>query len=617
MKQPKKQPKKPSPGPRCWLATKPSGLTAAVFLAAFAARLLFWQATPDRGWPHSAVYKGDAVTWVEWAGAIDAGREFELGLPIRPPGNAYLLAALGVTGPEDVPRGKLVWCLLGALAVTAFFVVARAAFGLRVGLTVAVWAGFSTALLGLSSALNNETPYLALTAGLLLLAARLGERPSAGALSAWGAVNGVTCLFRVEHLLFFALATLWLGWRWWSSDEKGFAKTPVRRLAWIAVAFTAVLIPWHAAAWRGIDRFNTREPRLEGPAESAQAMIEGATSHLEWTAGGRSERERLPAFLRRGMTNFVAATVVVRGGTRVTEESFEILGEAFGYRPEALAGHPFVALYGPLNFYLAHGPRSAAGFRREALDRPPPLAGGAGRYPRMLLAGLPPNDLAFAYPPHLEAVNHGYRLGLAWLREHPRETLRRTWERLRIFWQGGSAGWTGWGLPFGSANLRRAVDVAVPAGGTVTVWRALLLAACLVGLWRGRRTPALVPWLLILTTKLAATVLFFGYARHGATCVPVIALLAALAILGPAGPESGEPRPMSAAHRKWCLGAAILAVLAVGLELYRAADPPRVLLDGRGIESGDPFPIKDHQDRRLEYSSIPTRPGVAHESPSL
>ncbi|MEE8524485.1 MAG: hypothetical protein V3T72_11185 [Thermoanaerobaculia bacterium] len=578
-------------------------LTAAVFVAALAARLFFWQATPDRGWPHSAVYKGDAVTWVEWANAIETGKEFELGLPIRPPGNAYLLAALGVTGPETLPRGKLVWCLLGALAVTGFFVAARAAFGLRVALIVAAWTGFSTALMGLSSSLNNETPYLALIAVLLLIAARLREQPSTEFLAAWGAVNGITCLFRVEHLLFVVLVTLWLTWRWWDADKKRSAKKPAQRLAWIAAAFAAVLIPWHAAAWREIDRFNTREPRLEGPAESAQTAIEGATSHLEWTPGARSERDRLPAFLRRSMGNFVAATVMVRGGMRVTEESFESLDGAFGYRPEALSRRPFVALYGPLNFYLAHGPRSAAGFRREALDRPPDLAGGAGRYPRMLLAGLPPNDLTFAYPPHLEAVNHGYGMGLSWIRENPAETLGRTWERLWIFWQGASGGWTGWGLPCGSAGVRRAVDLAVPTGGEMRSWRLALLAVCGLGIWRGSRSPELVPWLLILATKLAATVLFFGYARHGATCVPVIALLAAVAILGPGGDEkSSEPRITAATYRKWRLGAVVAAVLALGLELYRAVDPPRVLLDGQGIENGDPFPVKDHQDRRLEYA---------------
>ncbi|HEX2163715.1 MAG TPA: hypothetical protein VHM02_07185, partial [Thermoanaerobaculia bacterium] len=93
-----------------------------VLAVALAARLCFWQATPDRGWPGSAAYAGDAATWVAHAAALagapvsaaggGAAEPFELGLPLRPPGNAWLLALAGGGG---VATGKLVWCLLGAL----------------------------------------------------------------------------------------------------------------------------------------------------------------------------------------------------------------------------------------------------------------------------------------------------------------------------------------------------------------------------------------------------------------------------------------------------------------------------------------------------------------------
>ena len=39
------------------------------------------------------------------------------------------------------------------------------------------------------------------------------------------------------------------------------------------------------------------------------------------------------------------------------------------------------------------------------------LAGGPSRYPGFLITGLPPPELTLTYPPHLEIVNHGYRLG--------------------------------------------------------------------------------------------------------------------------------------------------------------------------------------------------------------
>ncbi|MGH9381146.1 MAG: hypothetical protein ACRD2Z_11105 [Thermoanaerobaculia bacterium] len=57
-----------------------------VFLLALAMRLLFWRATPDAAWPSSAAYQGDAFTWLDYARALAAGREFETGLPWRPPG---------------------------------------------------------------------------------------------------------------------------------------------------------------------------------------------------------------------------------------------------------------------------------------------------------------------------------------------------------------------------------------------------------------------------------------------------------------------------------------------------------------------------------------------------
>lgn len=583
-------------------------LTIAVFVVAALARILFWQATPDRGWVHSGVYKGDAVTWVEYAAAIRADRPFELGLPIRPPGNAYLLAALGVDGTGDAARGKLVWCLLGALAVAGFFRAALASFPLSVALGVAAWCALSTALLQLSTSLNSETPYLVLVAAQLLLAQHLSKRRAPGdgtakgkkrarrarprsalpigGLLLWGALHGVACLFRVEHVLFFLLATLWLLRRW-----RRAGKAPLPRLAWAAAAFVAVLVPWHMTAWAAIDRFNHREPELDRAAEAAQQSVERATAALAWTPEARAERDKLPAFTRRSAANFVAATVLVRGGREIDADSFEVLEEAFGYRPEPIAARPFVALYGPLNFLLAHNPDAGAGFRRAALERPPPLRGGIDRYPRALLGGLPPPELAFVYPPHLEIFNHGYRLGLGHILEHPGAFLKRSTERLRIFWQGATLGLTGYGLPTGTGGLRRAVDLAVPTGGLgVAAWRVLLLVLCVAGVWRGRRNPALLIWLLFLATKLAATVLFFGYARQGASCVPVVALLLALAVFTGARLDV----------RKALLIAAVIAAVGLGLELYRALDPPRQVLDGRTLEKGDPFPLRDHHDRRLE-----------------
>ena len=69
----------------------PVAAALLLFVAALALRWLFWQATPDAAWPYSACYKGDAPVWLAYAEALREGRPFELGLPMRPPGAAYLI----------------------------------------------------------------------------------------------------------------------------------------------------------------------------------------------------------------------------------------------------------------------------------------------------------------------------------------------------------------------------------------------------------------------------------------------------------------------------------------------------------------------------------------------
>ena len=49
--------------------------------------------------------------------------------------------------------------------------------------------------------------------------------------------------------------------------------------------------------------------------------------------------------------------------------------------PRPLVRFPFVSSYGPLNFYLANHAGAAGGFDRSPLEEPPPLKGGAARYP--------------------------------------------------------------------------------------------------------------------------------------------------------------------------------------------------------------------------------------------
>lgn len=573
-----------------------------LFLLALALRLLFWQATPDAGWAYSAFYKGDAPVWLAYAEALQKNQPFELGLPLRPPGAGYLVAWLWNGRPSGLPWLRFLWCVMGAAVVPLVYRAARSAFGFRAALLTGLVTAASTGLLVLSTSLNNETPYLLLVAALLALAEPLRLRPRPGLLAAGGALHGLACLVRVEHALFFALMTGWLVVSWVRSDrpQTGTGKHAVAPAAAstgvLLAAFVLVLAPWQLHAWRAVHRFNTEPPALDLATAQALAEVEQAVSYLRWRPGAEAERDALPACCRRNAADFVAATVAVRRGREVAAEDFQLLDEAFGSRPEALPEHPFVALYGPLNFYLANHAGASGGFSRAPLEVPPPLAGGIHRYPAFLVAGLPPPQLTLTYPPHLTIVRRGYRLGWEWIRAHPGAFARLAGEKLQRFWQGAALGLGGWDLPLGLSGVRQPVDLAVPQGPLATLWRLAVLGLAATGLWAGRRCWELVPWTAFLASKVVVTVAFFGYARQGATVIPVVALLAVLG-LGRWLPES-EPAP--AARRRWLRGAAAAGLVLLALEGLRWGLGPEVRLDGLPVGATDPFPVDQYVERRVE-----------------
>jgi hypothetical protein len=564
---------------------------AALFAVALVVRLLHWGATPDRAWAYGVGYKGDAALWLEWARALQLDRVFQLGLPLQPPGTAYLVSWLWSGQASGIAALRIAWCGLGALAVAAFYLAARRGFGERVGLGVGVLLAGGTSGLLLSGSVDSETPYLVLVGASFLLHERIaGERRDGRALAGWALLQGLACLFRVEHALYAALAGAWLalGWR-----RAGVATGEmVRRGALVAAVALAALAPWQLTAWSAVARLNEQAPATSAAEESTFARFEQRLAHVDWTPDAVERRARLPAFTRRQATLFVVATVARRGGTVVRAEDFGILEEAFGSIPGPLPRAFLVSLYGPLNFALAHHDGAAGGFSTARLEVPPPLAGGAARYPPELVAGLPPPQLALVYPPHLALVREGYAIGGRWIAEHPLAWLRLVGRKLALFWSGAALGFGGADLPLGAVGIRRAVDLVVPApGGLTTFWRLGVLGLAAIGVARGRRTPALAPWLLFLASKLVVVVAFFGYARLGAVVAPVVALLVVLAVAGP------EAR---AATRRHHLVAALAGLLLVGVETARFLDPPALRLDGRAVGASDPFPADTHRDQVLE-----------------
>lgn len=582
-----------------------AGAPLALFALTFALRLLFLHATPGVELPSSPYYKGDAFTWSAYARALEEGRPFELGLPLRPPGNAYLLAAVGGGDPAGVGAVKWLWCALGAATVALLFAAVRRSFGVRPALVFGLLAAASSGWAVLSTSLNNEAPYLLLVAVGLWLWPSLERRPASWRLAAWSVAGAAGCLFRVEHALFFGLGSAALVARWWWAEGAGKRRQVALRTVGMVAVAGLVLLPWQLRAWQAVRDWNHREPATDPATERAFRRVEEALAGVSWEPGAERAREELPAVCRRTLGNFVAATVLVRGGERVEAEDFGILEEAFGSRPEHLGEHPFVALYGGLNFYLANHAGAPPGFSRGPLDRPPPLAGGVDRYPIPLVAGLPPPELALTYPPHLEAVNRGYHLGWRWIRRNPADFLAHAGRKLAVFWDGATLGFTGYDLPWGVEGTRRRVDLVIPDRHPgVLAWQLLWLASAVAGVVvvaRRRWRWAFLPWGLFLLHKLAVTVAFFGYARQGATAAPVLWLLLALLVTPRPDAAAGRDGGSSGKRRRLLAVAAVVAALLLLVEGWRWSHPPHLTVDGRTVTGEGPtWPPEPHRDRWVE-----------------
>jgi hypothetical protein len=565
------------------------GFGALLFLTAFIVRVLFWLATPDAAWPYSAWYKGDTPLWMEYARALASGGTFEFGLPLRPPGMAYVLRALWDGTPQGMVALKWLWCALGALVPCLFFFTVRRAFGTAVAAVGGALLAASTGLFILSTSLNNETLYLVLVLAGLLAADRFLEHPRWLTAAAWGAVNGAACLVRVEHVLYVALCLVL-----YVLVPGGRRVRALGRTAVALAAFAVVLIPWQASAWKAIHAYNTTRQFVDAGPEDSIRQIEDFTQYLTWTPGAEARRDALPVSARHYWTALVAATVSFRGDFTVRAEDFDILRDAFGTYPEPIRGRPFVALYGPLNFVMANVANASGGFRRDALDAPPPLAGGADRYPPFMSRDFPPEgDFVPWYPPHLAYLNHGYALGWRWIRAHPAAFAVNVTRKLDRFWAGATYGATGYGFPAGMEGGRFRVDAAISASRfRFYTWRILVTTVCLLGWLLYRRRREIAPWSLFALTHLVVAVLFFGYARSGAMIIPVLALFAALAAV----------RIVPLSPRRGMVVAVVLLTLAGGAETVRFLHPPALFLNRRPVGPVDPWPklFVDHT-LQVEY----------------
>lgn len=543
-----------------------------LFSLGWVIRSLFVAASPDGLGPFSPYYKGDAPLWLAYAASLQQGQPFalELGLPLRPPGNAWLVDWLWDGTVEGLPGLRGAYAFLGACSVPLTFAVALG-LGRTVALVAAALVAVSFGAIQLAASPNVEAPYQLLALGTLWAAQRARSDRRFVWWTLFGLTVGAGCLFRVEHALLGAGLVLWA----WMGSRRD---AGLSRVACALGVACLVLLPWHVDAWARVADFN----RTESPLRAARTM--------PWTEDAVAAVDALPGFARADAQRLIEDTARHRRSGSVSQAEVAVLDEAFGWRPEPLPEVFFVALYGPLNFFL--GQTGGPGFSREALQALPPLQGGRERYPQGWLASLPPpGGLSLGYPPHLRALLHGYSDGMGVLMDDPKGALWSTVQKLWRALRGTTAGIGGRDFPGCGPFVRHRVDQAVSTGTLANLWSMALLALAGFGLWRGRtRMDQLTPILWWGAAGLVAVALFFGYARLGALLVPVFGVLIGLAL---------EPLALRAS-RGARLGGLGLLLAVLASEHVRWWRGVQVLVDGAEVTTVEPWPPLEFEDRRLE-----------------
>ncbi len=553
-----------------------------MFALAVCTRFSFSFATGESGAPSVAAFEGDAPKWLRYLKGEASGPFYEL--PFDPPAMPWLLSFL--SDGEDLQLARWAMLLAGALVAPLVYAIARRELGERVGVVSGVLCAFATNLVVISSGLHVGAPFLLIALLGVEALQRLRSGPASWATAAWfGATQAGACLFRVDHLLFVALALAWLALR---GGRLGAARSAVA-----AVSLTMCLLPYQLVAADEVAAANERG--LTGRPPSPLPLPGG----LPWDADALAEVQAMPAFARDMAFVFVDQTMRRRGAQQVRPVDLGVLDEAFGSRPEHLRA-PTLTMYGPFNFALANHPASDGGFTRQALDDPPPLRAGLANYPAWLAPVLEPGGpLRLDYPPHLQLVNHGYALGLRRLSERPSWALELVTQKLARTASGVATGFGGYAFPVGLSGFRPAVDLVEPRWWLATLWSAACLALACMGAvagWRRGAAAALVPWLLLVISKFVPAVVFFGYARFGALTLPAACVLWALA----ADILIVRLGARTRLRVFWALVALLLAA-----EVVRCAWPQRPVLTAvtpSGVSGGG---LGEHQPAMLRYEQSP------------
>lgn len=222
-----------------------------LFVAALIPRIIYLYENRANPFFESPVV--DAKTFLDKALLIAGGDLWGGPEPFwQPPLYIYLLALVCWLLPTSYFIGiRLLQSALGALACVLVYLLARRAFGERVGRI----AGGISAICG--SLLYFEGELLAVSVEIvlnLLLLHRLSLALENDRLPNWvlaGIFAGLAALTRPNILLFIGVFCGWLAWRWWRDSTLA----PWRRMLWLLLPATLVISP---ITWRNW----TAEPDL-------------------------------------------------------------------------------------------------------------------------------------------------------------------------------------------------------------------------------------------------------------------------------------------------------------------------------------------------------------------
>jgi len=484
-------------------------------------RLMYLLYSPDFAWPHSVLYEGDATVWAQWAAKLKLGQPFEYDLAFRTPGVAWMLHWLGFIA-TPFTSAKIIWCAISATTTGLLYLVLTRWFSRRAGIIAATLFALSYGSFVLATSLNNEAPYALLLVAIIGATLRWIDDPTFAWSLLLGALHGCALLLRAEHILLLALLLIYAALR----ARKNIAAispavnqsqtystptlraTPLSRVAihsaLVLAAALALCAPWINRSRNAAHTFNTDAP-----------PIFFATAQPPWTPAAIAYLNRLPAFARAGNFAFMC-DLNKRSGLMVVDDTdvrafFE---REWNYTPEPIQEWSMISLKGPLDFALANHAQADGGFSNAGLG------------------DSHDNNAVFslARPSHTRLVNHGYEIGVDYIRANPAAWLSLVREKLARFQDGATLGLFANDWPHNAKHIRRPVDLATPIRDDAPVWNFAVLASLAIGAFFACLRRGGVILILVVAYKIAVTIAFYGYARQAVSIAPVLFALTALCI---------------------------------------------------------------------------------------